>query len=69
MTRLDKRGTLTSLEDKLRPPEGPTAVDLADGNGVGTGFVDYGPEDDEADREMGRGRYSSDYDKSEDGDY
>lgn len=69
IVRFDKRGTLTSLENKLLPPGGPTTVDLADGKGVGTGFVDYGPEDDEADREMGRGRYASDYEDDEDGDY
>lgn len=57
-TRFDKRGTLTFLESKLRPPGGPTAVDLAGGIGGNSGFVDYRPEDDEADREMGRGRYA-----------
>lgn len=52
------RGTLIALESKLCPLARPTMVDLADGKGPGTGLVDYGPIDDLADREMGRGRYA-----------
>jgi len=57
---------LVVLESKLCPPTGPTMVDMNGGQGASTGFVDYGPEDDVADREMGRGKYASD---CEDGDY
>jgi hypothetical protein len=60
ITHYHSRGKLVALESKLCPLTGPTVVDLADGNGANTGLVDYGPEDDEADREMGRGRYASD---------
>ena len=65
ITHYHCRGKLVALESKLCPMEGPTDVDLADGKGGDTGSVDYGPEDDEADREMGRGRYAS----FDDGDY
>lgn len=60
MTRIDKRSTLTNLEHKLYPPGGPTTIDFTSGRGGSTGFVDYGPEDDEADRENGRGVYAVD---------
>ena len=58
LTYQHKRGTLVLLESKLCPPTGPTGVDMAGGKGRSTGFVDYGPEDDQADREMGRGRWA-----------
>jgi len=60
---------LVVLESKLCPPTGPTMVDMNGGLGTSTGFVDYGPEDDLADREMGRGKYASDCEDGEDSDY
>lgn len=67
------RHTVAAMEQKLLPPTGPTTADLKGGpTGSGSGFVDYGPEDDEADREMGRGKYASGGgfdDEDEDGDY
>jgi hypothetical protein len=69
ITHYHSRGKLIALESKLSPPTGPTIVDLADGKGANTGLVDYGPEDDEADREMGRGRYANDEDDSDEDDY
>jgi hypothetical protein len=52
MTHYQHRTTITSLEQKLYPPGGPSAADLSKGTGDTSGFVDYGPEDDLADREM-----------------
>ena len=63
MTHYEYRHTITDLEHKLYPPGGPTMVDFAKGMGGSSGFVDYGPEDDERDRDMGEGAYAttSDY--------
>jgi len=61
ITQYEHRHKLTNLEHKLYPP-GPTVGDFAEGRGGGSGIVDYGPEDDEADREMGRGKYAGDAD-------
>jgi len=67
MTHYQHRRKITDLEHKLYPPGGPTIMDFAGGRGRTTGFVDYGPEDDEADQEMGIGAYASD-DEDEDVD-
>ena len=67
ITRYQHRRKLTDLEHKLYPPGGPTVMDFSEGRGGTSGIVDYGPEDDEADREMGRGVYASNDDDS--GDY
>lgn len=63
ITRYEHRHKLTNLEHKLYPPGGPSLSDFSEGKGGNSGLVDYGPEDDEADREMGRGAYAdgSDY--------
>lgn len=65
ITHLACRGKLVGLESKLCPPEGPSVVDMSDGKGSITGFVDYGSEDDEADREMGLGRYADSEDEAD----
>ena len=44
---------LAALEAKLMPPGGPTAADRAGGEGADAGYVDYGEEDAEYDREYG----------------
>ena len=62
ITQYEHRHKLTNLEHKLYPHGGPTVGDFAEGRGGGSGIVDYGPEDDEADREMGRGKYAGDAD-------
>lgn len=62
MTHYQHRRTITNLEHKLYPPGGPGVIDFAQGRGGNSGFVDYGPEDDQADREMGRGAYADDGD-------
>ena len=62
MTHYQHRGKITDLEHKLYPPGGPTLTDFAGGRGGASGLVDYGPEDDVADREMGRGAYACDDD-------
>jgi hypothetical protein len=67
MTHYQYRRKLTDLEHKLYPPGGPTVMDFAEGRGGTSGFVDYGPEDDVADREMGRGAYANLY-SGDDGD-
>jgi hypothetical protein len=44
-------GKIFSLENKLRPPNGPTPVDMEGGKAnTSTGIIDYGLEDDEARR-------------------
>ena len=58
MTSHECRHKLINLENKLYPPGGPSQGDFSEGRGL----VDYGPEDDEADREMGRRAYSNDDD-------
>jgi hypothetical protein len=68
MTHIQHRHTITDLEHKLYPPGGPSVMDFAEGKGGNSGFVDYGPEDDLADREMGRGRYAEDDSYEEDSD-
>jgi hypothetical protein len=60
MTQYEHQHKLTNLEHKLYPPGGPSLSDFSEGKGGSSGFVDYGPEDDEADREMGRGAYAED---------
>ena len=62
MMSYECRHKLINLESKLYPPGGPSQGDSSEGRGL----VDYGPEDDEADREMGRGAYSNDEDDDED---
>lgn len=44
---------LAELEAKLMPPGGPTAADRAGGETADAGYVDYGDEDAEYDREYG----------------
>mmetsp|Transcript_15155 Transcript_15155/g.32897 ORF Transcript_15155/g.32897 Transcript_15155/m.32897 type:complete len:83 (-) Transcript_15155:45-293(-) len=53
ITHDEHRRKLTDLEHKLYPPGGPAAGDFSEGRGGSSGLVDYGPEDDEADRAMG----------------
>mmetsp|Transcript_4513 Transcript_4513/g.8040 ORF Transcript_4513/g.8040 Transcript_4513/m.8040 type:complete len:462 (+) Transcript_4513:103-1488(+) len=65
ITHYEHRHKITNLEHKLYPPGGPTVGDFAEGRGGSSGIVDYGPEDDEADREMGEGVYA----EKESGDY
>eukprot|EP00978_Attheya_sp_CCMP212_P016274 scaffold42485_cov50-Attheya_sp.AAC.5 len=59
MTHYHHQHKITDLEHKLYPPGGPRVMDFAKGLGGSSGFVDYRPEDDEADREMGRCGYDS----------
>ena len=58
MTHYEHRHKITDLEHKLYPSGGPSLGDFSEGRGGRSGLVDYGPEDDEADREMGRGKYA-----------
>lgn len=60
MTHYQHRHKITDLEHKLYPPGGPTLMDFSEGKGATSGFVDYGPEDDLADRENGTGAYGDD---------
>jgi hypothetical protein len=62
MTHYQHRHKITNLEKKLYPPGGPTAMDLAEGRGGTSGFVDY----DQVDREI---RIGGAYGDSDDEDY
>lgn len=61
MASLRHNTSLTDLEHKLYPPGGPTAMDFSNGKGGSSGFVDYGPEDEEHRRLMGGSDDDGDY--------
>jgi hypothetical protein len=61
MASLQHNTSLTDLEHKLYPPSGPTAMDFSNGKGGSSGFVDYGPEDEEERRLYGGNDDDGDY--------
>ena len=61
MASLQHNTSLTDLEHKLYPPGGPTAMDFSNGKGGYSGFVDYGPEDEEERRLYGGNDDDGDY--------
>lgn len=61
MASLQHNTSLTDLEHKLYPPGGPTAMDFSNRKGGSSGFVDYGPEDEEERRLMGGSDDDGDY--------